>query len=269
MHLGIIGYGNIAQTLTRLLEREPVEQIIVLVRSASIDRVREELRSCRGAERTTVTSDPVALISASPDLVVECAGQNALVDLVPQVLRAGVPTVVVSIGALADDDVAGNLRDAALQGGTKLTLPAGAIGGIDLLAALAGAGDLAVTYRGTKPPAAWKGTQAEVALDLDALCGPAVVFSGSAREAARLYPKNANVAATLALAGAGFDATAVVLMADPTASGNRHAYEVVSPLCRYSIEIENSASAANAKTSVTTAYSVLREINRFRNPVAV
>ena len=64
-------------------------------------------------------------------------------------------------------------------------------------------------YRGAKPPAAWAGTPAAGIVDLDALEAPRVFFTGTAREAATAYPKNANVAATLALAGAGFEATAV------------------------------------------------------------
>ena len=269
MHLGIIGYGNIAKSLTQLLEAEPIQRITVLVRRSSLERAEEELRACRGAELLSVTSDPASLISARPDLVAECAGQSAVVDLAPPVLRAGIPTLVASVGALADDEVAVNLRGAAVSGGTTLILPAGAIGGIDLLAALARAGGLAVSYRGIKPPIAWKGTAAEDVLDLDAITKLTVFFSGSAREAARSFPKNANVAATLALAGAGFDATSVELVADPRAGGNRHAYEVVSPLCRYSLRIDNKASAANAKTSAATVYSMLREINRFRSPVVL
>lgn len=139
--------------------------------------------------------------------------------------------------------------------------------GIDLLAAIASSGDLAVTYRGTKPSAAWKGTPAENVLDLDPLSGPAVSFSGRAREAASKDPKNGNVAATLALAGAGFDATRIERVADPAASRNRHAYEVGLPLCRLSVDNESSASGANAKAAVATGYSILSEISRFRNPV--
>jgi aspartate dehydrogenase len=173
------------------------------------------------------------------------------------------------VGALADPGLEAALRSAAVAGGARLILPAGAIGGIDLLAALAAAGGLTVRYRGTKPPAAWAGTPAAGILDLDALTEARVFFTGTAREAAAAYPKNANVAATLALAGAGFEATAVELAADPAAPGNVHEVSVASPLASYSLRIENLPSAGNAKTSATTIYSVLREIRNRRGPVVV
>ncbi len=269
MHLGIIGYGNIAESLTKLLESQPVEKITVLVRTTALERARTKLQSSKAANTIEVTTDLADVLSAKPDLVIECAGHSAVEDLGPRILGSGITLLLVSIGALATYEVMAKLRQAADDGDATLVLPAGAIGGIDLLAALAPMGDLKVCYRGTKPPAAWKGTPASDLLDLNTLSGPNVFFSGTARQAAREYPKNANVAATLALAGAGFDETAVDLVADPAATGNQHAYEVISPVCRYSIEIENTASGANSKTSVTTIYSVLREINRFRNPVVI
>jgi len=269
MHLGIIGYGNISTALTELLQADPVIQITVLVRQSSLQRTKEALRSCSAAKIFEVVTALGDLISAKPDLVVECADQEAVAKLVPQVLDAGIKTVLASIGALADNDLERKLVLSANAGRAKLILPAGAIGGIDLLAALAPAGDLSVSYCGTKPPGAWKGTPAEAILDLDALDERTVFFIGNAREAARAYPKNANVASTLALAGAGFEATKVQLVADPGAEGNLHAYEVHSQICQYSMEIRNMSSHGNMKTSVATVYSLLREINRIRHPIVL
>ncbi|EKF18477.1 aspartate dehydrogenase [Nitratireductor pacificus] len=274
MRLGLIGFGNIALTLLGQLAETldtPLEHLVVLslpeLAGDTEARLKGEFAGV--AREAVVVTDAQALLSHRPGLVVECAGHAAVVAHVPAVLRNGTEVVIVSIGALSDANLETELRAAAIEGGTRLILPAGAVGGIDLLAALGAAGGLEVRYRGSKPPLAWSGTPAENTLDLGTLKEAATFFTGTAREAARDFPKNANVAATLALAGAGFEATRVELTADPAAPGNVHEYSVVSPLAKYTMRIENLPSAGNAKTSVSTVYSVLREIRNRIGPVAI
>lgn len=274
MRLGMIGFGNIAQTLLTQLKQTlaaPLEHLAVLALPEMVDETEARLASefASVAGEFAVVTDAQALLSHRPELVVECAGHAAVLAHAPSVLHAGIDVVVVSIGALSDEALEKELRAAASAGGARLILPAGAVGGVDLLAALGAAGGLEVRYRGSKPPLAWSGTPAEQALDLRALDDAAIFFRGTAREAAREFPKNANVAATLALAGAGFEATQVELVADPAAPGNVHEYSVVSPLAKYTMRIENLPSAGNAKTSVSTVYSVLREIRNRIGPVAI
>jgi len=274
MRLGLIGFGNIATTLLGLLKQSghaPLDSLTVLGLPESAAATDAALKAdFKGvAKQCTVVMDAAALLAQSPDLVVECAGHAAAAAHVPSILRAGIDTVQVSVGALADAALEASLHQAALDGNARLILPAGAVGGIDLLAALRPAGGLKVTYRGIKPPQAWAGTPAAALLDLETLNERRVFFSGSAREAAREYPKNANVAATLALAGAGFEATQAELIADPAAKGNIHEYSVTSPLTQFTMRIENAPSAGNAKTSVATVYSVLREITNRLGPVAI
>lgn len=267
MHLGVIGYGNIAQTLLDLLSQPgapAVTRVTLLVRPGKAEAVAEATGGSALPVAAVETAE--ALIAGGPDLVVECAGHAGVTAHVPAVLRAGIDTVVVSIGAMSDDALATELKTAAKAGGARIVLPAGAVGGIDLLSSLSASGPVEVTYRGIKPPKAWAGTPAEAVADLDTLDHALVFFEGTAREAASQFPKNANVAATLALAGAGLDATRVELIADPAATGNIHAYEVRSSIANYSMKIENLPSRGNAKTSVSTIYSVLREI---RNRLAV
>lgn len=274
MRLGLIGYGNIAGTLLRLIAETPeikLEALTVLGLPEKTDELVQDLEASHGSLGCSfaAVSSAEDLLAAKPDLVVECAGHQAVVTHVPTILKAGVDVVLVSIGAFAHRELEAELRAAAEEGGARIVLPAGAVGGIDLLAALRPAGLTSVTYQGCKPPAAWAGTPAETAVDLDGLTEATVFFSGTARDAAAQYPKNANVAATIALAGLGFDDTKVELIADPAASGNTHEFTAVSGVARTSIRIENLPSPGNIKTSVTTVYSVLRELRNRVAPVAI
>lgn len=270
MHLGLIGFGNIATTLLAFMAERGMgpKRLTVLAPAAKAEATAKRLAEAFGPE-AGVVGDAAALLARAPDLVVECAGHAAVAAHVPMLLRAGVDVIVVSVGALCDGALEATLRRAAQEGGARIVLPAGAVGGIDLLGALSAAGPIEVRYSGTKPPMAWAGTPAESLIDLASLSEAAVFFRGTAREAASTFPKNANVAATLALAGAGLDATRVELVADPAAAGNIHAYEVRSPVANYRMEIENLPSAGNVKTSVSTIYSVLREIRNRTATVAI
>jgi aspartate dehydrogenase len=273
MRLGLIGFGNIATSLVGLMCDTGLrpEALRVLTRRECKDDTQQRITAeCADlAGNIASISELDELLAFKPDLVVECAGHQAVSENVPAVLEAGIDAVVVSVGALADAALLKRLRQAAVDGGSRLILPSGAIGGIDILAAMSAVDGLTVSYRGTKPPRAWAGTDAEKLLDLGAMTEPATFFTGTAGEAARVYPKNANVAATLALAGVGFDRTAVELVADPGVSGNRHSWGMNSPLASVRFEVENAPSAGNAKTSVTTIYSVLREVRNRMEPMVI
>jgi len=266
MHLGIIGYGNIGRSLMQILLQEAaaLTRVTVLSWPENAETTRAALRRDFPGP-SEVVIDAQGLIAAQPKLVVECAGHAAVQANATAVLRAGIETVIVSIGALADDVLFAELKAAAQSGRTRMVLPAGAIGGVDILSALRTAGVTKVTYTGRKHPSAWIGTPAEKLIDLAALQDEQVFFIGSARDAALQYPKNANVAATLALAGLGWDETRVRLVADPNVTRNIHEFAVCSTAADFSMRIEGHPSPDNPKTSVTTVHAVAREVlNRLR-----
>lgn len=272
--LGIIGYGNIAAALLDVLARDGrarFEAVAILAQAGAAAAADAALR-----EKASVLADTVSFhdtvesyLAAEPDLTIECAVHQVVREVVPHVLRAGCETVIVSIGALADPATADAIADAAATGKCRAVLVSGAIGGIDALAAAKIAGIEEVIYTGRKPPEAWRGTPAEQLIDLDGLAEETVFFSGTARKAATDYPKNANVAATLALAGIGFDQTRVRLIADPAAPGNIHEYEVRSASVNFTMRLEGKASPDNPKTSVSTVFSVAREVLNRVAPIAI
>lgn len=173
------------------------------------------------------------------------------------------PSFPLSLGAFADQPLLDRVRSAAQSTHARLIRPAGAIAGLDLIEALSLQGDVRIAYTGTKPPQAWRGTPAEARVDLSTLTTATEFFSGTARETALLFPKSTNVVAALALAGPGFENVSVRLVADPAATTNHHAYLVSSPGCEASFSIRSGAVAGNSRTSMTTVFSLLREIRAF------
>lgn len=202
------------------------------------------------------------LLAWHPDLVVEAAGQQAIAEHAEACLRAGVDMILCSAGALADDDLRSRLIDAAEAGDARVRVPAGAVAGLDYLQAVAGRSDAQVVYESRKPVAAWRAELPGLGIDPDTLTESRTIYSGPADDAARRFPKNLNVAATLALAGVGMARTRVDVVVDPQARGNQHSIWVDSPLGEMRISLVNAPSPANPKTSWLVAQSVLATIRR-------
>lgn len=251
MRIGLIGLGAIAGDIVLYLKDNPKIEITgALVLPEDLSREAE----------FPLTTDYDAFMAGDPELVVECAGHGGVVAYGTRVLEAGKDLMIVSIGALSDEPLYDALVDAARCSKGQLILPAGALIGVDGLAAARSAGLENVTIRSVKPPLSWSGAEGVEGVDLAAIKERTTVFAGSARDAARLFPKNANVAATAALAGIGFEKTQVELVADPTTTQNTHTLIFEGKPGRYELVIAGNPSPNNPKTSQLTALSIVRLI---------
>ncbi len=256
MRLGIIGDGAIGGYVRdRAIERGHEIRALLL----RPERLRNRTRSRPGivcVSRVTDLPDDI-------DHMIDCAGHTALSSYGPDILRGGTDLITVSLGALADPDLHRSLERAATEGRARLHLASGAIGALDCLRAARVGSLRSVTYIGRKPPRSWKGSPAETRLDLDDLTGgPAIHFDGTARVAAAEYPKNANVAAAVALAGIGFDETRVRLIADPTISENIHELRASGDFGSFSFEIRGHSLPDNPRSSALAAMSVVSTLER-------
>ena len=249
LDVGIVGFGAIGKVVARELAASTACRVSsILVRPTA----RPE-----GAVLATSVDE---LLASEPSLVAECAGQGAVRQYGGQILAAGVDLMIISTGALADEATYERLQAAARAGGSRMLLPAGATAGMDGLSALRAGGLTRVRYTSTKPPGAWKGTEAEQLVELGALTEPTVFYEGPAREAAQTFPKNANLAATIALAGIGLDKTEIALVANPAASGNTGRIEAEGLLGGLTAEIWGEPSETNPKTAAVTAFSIVAAV---------
>lgn len=267
LKISLIGLGGISQCILENQQangREAFKVISILVR----DR-EHSLKMLKDYPDTIVCDSVEELLATGPDFVAECAGHQAVYDHGEAILASGTSLIVISVGALADEALYTRLVDVAEKEGAQIFLPAGAVGAIDALSSAEIGGLNSVRYRARKPAKSWAGTPASREFDLDKLTSEAVIFRGYAREAAQLYPKNSNVAATVALAGLGFDKTEVELIADPNATENFHQIDVDGIAGKFSISLCGYPSSSNPKTSALTAYSVLKCIRAQRSAIVI
>jgi aspartate dehydrogenase len=100
-------------------------------------------------------------------------------------------------------------------------------------------------------------TARKMGIDLGALTAPLQLFSGNARDGARLFPANVNVAAALGLAGIGPERTRLEIWADPACTRNTHTIVVDADSARLEMRIENVPAEENPGTGKITALSVI------------
>lgn len=191
--------------------------------------------------------DEVDAALARAAVLVEATTVEAARTVVPRAVAQGLDVVVCSCGVLAEPGVVERL----VSGPGRLVLPAGAIGGFDVLTAAtrAGAGRAFVRHTVTKRPAAL-GVAGPVAAAVE-------VFRGSAREAALAFPRTSNSSVALAFATVGLDRVEVVVRADPDVDATRHHVSFSSPVGDYELSFVNAVdTASGGRTSQITAWSV-------------
>lgn len=260
LRVGIAGFGAIGSTIAARLMAGIPGLALTAVGTRDQDRARAAL-----PEHVAIMD--VASLASHADLIVECAPAAVLPEIAEPALRAGRTLVVLSCGALLDRM---DLVDLARASGGRIVVPTGALLGLDAVIAAAEGVIHSVRMTTRKPPRGLAGAPylLEHGITLDGLTQAMRVFEGTAREAARGFPANLNVAVALSLAGIGPDRTRLEIWADPAATRNMHEIEVDADSARFSMRIENIPSE-NPRTGRITALSVVALLRKIGSPLAI
>ncbi|MFP4359876.1 MAG: aspartate dehydrogenase [Alphaproteobacteria bacterium] len=264
LSVAVAGLGAIGWPVVQRLDRG-LDGLRLTAVSAR-DRAKAEARLAALAEPVPVLA-PEALAGVA-DVVVEALPAALLRAIAVPTLEAGRTLVTLSVGALLEH---ADLVALARRHGARIHVPTGALVGLDAVRAAAHGEIHKVTMRTRKPPLGLAGAPylEERGLDLAAITAPTRVFAGTAREAARGFPANVNVAAALALAGIGPDRTTVEIWADPTVTRNTHSIDVDADSTRFSLTIEGVPSEENPRTGKLTPLSVLAALEGLVAPLHV
>jgi aspartate dehydrogenase len=263
LRIGVAGLGAIGKVIACELDRGIPGCTLAAVSGRDPARTAEFIASL---------SVPVAAVSLEQlaehcDVVVECAPAELLPRILEPVAALRRKIIVLSVGALLDCP---EIVERCAQRGAQILVPTGALLGLDAVSAAAEGTIHSVRMVTRKPPLGLLGAPflAERDIDIAGLRAPLKLFEGSAREAARGFPANLNVAVALALAGIGADRTRLEIWADPSVTRNTHRIEVDSDSASLTMTIENIPSE-NPKTGRITARSVISLLRKMSAPIRV
>jgi aspartate dehydrogenase len=188
-----------------------------------------------------------------------------------EALSKGKDFMVMSTGALIDEELFQKILRTAKMKGRKVYVPSGAIVGLDNIKAAAVRPVDEVTLVTRKPPKSFEGAPllSMKKINLSEIDEPLVLFEGSARDAVRLFPKNVNVSASLSLAGIGPDRTRVKIIADPKAKSIIHEIHVKGEFGEIMTRTINKPFPENPKTSYIAALSAIATLRKISGSIIV
>ncbi len=262
--VAIGGFGAIGQTIATKLDRG--EPGLRLGAVSARDRAKAEANMATFTRGVPVL--PLSDLSGSADVIVECAPASVFREVAEPALMAGKIFMPLSVGALLLHD---DLHDLAARNGGRIIVPTGALLGLDAVRAAAEGEIREVSMVTRKPPTGLVGAPYldEHKIDVLALTEPVRIFEGSARDGAKGFPANVNVAAALSLAGIGPDRTRLEIWADPGITRNTHCIRVDGDSARFEMTIENVPSGENARTGKITALSTLAALKSLTSTLRV
>ena len=262
---GIGGLGTVGFEVARRIDGGEIDGLTLAAVSARDHaRARERMRGFRSPVDVVAAGD----LARRADIVVECAPAAVFREIAEPVVRAGKTLVAISAGALLDH---ADLVETARATGAQIVVPSGAVMGLDAVRGAAESGIASVTMITRKPPGGLAGAPhlVEHGIDVSGLDAPLKVFEGSARDGARGFPANVNVAAALGLAGVGPERTRLEIWADPGVTRNTHEIRLEAETVRFHLRIENVPSRENPRTGRSVAPSVVATLRRFVAPLVV
>jgi len=261
MKISIIGCGNIGRTIIKAI----ADGVFDCEISGIFDVSREGFNQLPGNVRKKLNlnskfaQDFNEFLSFDSELVIEAASQKAVREYALPVLSSNKSLMVMSVGALVDEELFENMKNVAGKNKNKIYIPSGAIAGLDGVKAAKIAGLKKAELVTRKPPES---------LGIESNCKK-VLYEGPAGTAVKLFPKNVNVAAALSLTALGFEKTTVKIIADPGVENNIHEIHIKGKFGKIKTVVENVPSPDNPRTSYLASLSAIAMLKRITESVQI
>ncbi len=235
--IGFLGCGKIGKAL--LEEARQLEDVQTVFVQDIVFEQQEDFAVIKEA-------DPA--LYEQCDLIIECATANVLKQNIDEILKYS-NLLMFSVTAFADPEFEEKVRKLTEKYQRQVFIPHGAILGLDGL------------FDGRR---VWEKISIETTKNPKSLSVEnkerEVLFQGKTRDACKLFPRNVNVHAAVALAGLGFDRTESRIVSDPSVNTNSHIISMEGE--GVSMQIHVSSFTTGGVTGKYTPYSACGSLRR-------
>ena len=259
MRITIVGCGSIGSKLAKAADGMSEVKRIYLM-----DIHKEVAERIAAGLKKAIVINSVEEELYHTDLVIEAASHAAAKEILPKVVSRGVDIMIMSVGSLVDDDFRNMVFEKAKISEAKVYIPTGALCGTDGLRS-ASVDEMdeveLITMKGPKSLLDVEYIEKK-GIDVEKITERTVIYSGFAREAVKLFPRNVNVAATVSLLGIGFDKTKVTVVVDPDIKSNSHELRIKGKFGEMNCHTYNYPEPDNPKTSHLATLSAISALKR-------
>jgi len=260
LKVGIVGCGAIGTGMARGIKKDFGKHCQVTglfdIAFDKVEHLAKELK-LRAVQKKSIPQ-----LIKSCDCMIEAVSAQSTNEIIQKALHAKKDVLAMSVGKLLN---AKNLFRLAAKQRCHLLLPSGAIAGLDAIkaASLAGIDSLTLTTR--KPLSGFQNDSylKEQGIDINSVHTETVIFQGSVIEAVKNFPRNINVAATLALASGCQDHMIVRIITSPEYRSNSHEIIAKGNFGEIRTQTENTICPENPKTSYLAVLSGLQMLKQY------
>src|SRR5258707_10548153 len=173
VRVAVVGLGAIGTKVAEALDRGIDGLVLAAVSAQNPEKHRAWLAGLTSKPAVL----PIEALSGVADIVIECAPSKLLRSIVAPFVQSGRTAVVLSAGALLENE---DLIALAKQNGGQIVVPTGALIGLDAMTATAEGNILSVRMVTRKPVKGLVGAPYLVAneIDIEGITEPLRVFEG-------------------------------------------------------------------------------------------
>ena len=264
--IGIIGCGAIGSRIAKSIKKD-FKKDCQLTGLYDIDQEKADRLAKSLSLNKTVKKTIPGLIK-SCDCMVEAVTAKNTRTIIRQALEAKRSVLSMSVGKLLN---ASDLFRLAKKNKCHLLLPSGAIAGIDAVKAASLVGIDTITLTTRKPTTGFSNNPylMKKGIDPSKITKETVIFKGNVTDAVKAFPRNINVAATLALASQSRKKIIIRIIVSPKFKTNSHTVELTGKFGRIVTQTDNFVCPDNPKTSYLAVLSGLQTLKQYCTGVFV